>query len=223
MKNNAATLLRHLPAIYQTPQMEELHAILAIFEAVLLSGDGQEREELAPTDGLAQKIGKIPALFDPARAPSEFLPWLSQWVVLSRIQGLSEKRLRRLIAESVSLYSWRGTKHYMHRMLQYFLPDGVHVGEDDIIDQGLAGYTLGISRLGLDSWIGRDKPFCFLIRIGLVRPMRDPEEMKRIQRLTEEVIRPVVDLAKPAHTSYALQWPPAEGAEQAGKSSQVPV
>ncbi len=210
MMNSQGTLLKHLPAIYHGPELAKLHEVLAVFEAVLLCGEGPEREELDPSDGLSQKIRKIPTLFDPARTPSEFLPWLSEWVALSRTQGLSEERLRRLIGESVCLFSWRGTKHYLHRMLQYFLPDGVSVRASDIIDQGLQGYTVGASRLGLDSWIGGDKPFCFLIKISVGRVMTDPDEMKRFQRRSEAIIRPVVDLAKPAHTSYQLQWPSLE-------------
>lgn len=208
MARNTQSLLKHLPAIYQRPEFTDLHDMLAVFETVLLSADGPEQGKPDPAGGLAQKIEKIPTLFDPALTPSRFLPWLSQWVALSRAEELSEENLRKLIGESVQLYSWRGTKSYMHKMLKYFLPEGVNVGESDILDQGLKCFKVGSSKLGLDSSLGGDQPFCFVIRINTDRIIEDPEEFSRFRGRSEAIIRSVVDLAKPAHTSYALQWQP---------------
>jgi phage tail-like protein len=203
--NTPGPLLQHLPAIYHA--WEDLRKLLAQLEGVLFGDDGSE--------GLEQKIAKIPSLFNPdphpvisakfrlPPTPREFLPWLAGWVAVGQYQGMTEEQLRKLIARIVPLYGQRGTKIYLESMLQFFIPEDANI---DINDQELEGLKLGSSRVGLDSWLGSDRPFWFQVRIRSRAGTADPEERERLKEGFEATARSVIDLAKPAHTAYQLEW-----------------
>jgi phage tail-like protein len=202
MSNSLGPLLQHLPGIYHHPENQHLHKLLSVFEGVLF-GPGEEDFE-----GLEQKIAKIPSLFNPVDpepfcTPSEFLPWLAQWVAFSQYHEMPEDRLRKLIAAIIPLYGQRGTKEHLEKMLKFFMP------EDSVIninDQELPSLILGRSVVGLDSRLGGDMPFWFLVKIHSRFTTRDPEERKRLKKELENKARSVIDLVKPAHTTYQLEW-----------------
>lgn len=201
-------LLQHLPAIYHAGASEELCQLLSLLEGVLFGpsdGDGAE--------GLEQKIARLPGLFspdppptaadpEPLRTPREFLPWLAGWVALGQYQGLPEAQLRRIIARIVPLYGRRGTKGYLEKILEFFLPPGAAIRVDDQV----SGLTVGRSRVGLDAWLGAERPFWFRVTIRTRAAAGDPLERARLGRALEDSLRPVIDLAKPAHTDYQLDW-----------------
>lgn len=197
-------LLQHLPAIYSTwddgYHLEEgekpaLRPLLAAFEEVLFGPDCEGRA------GLEQQIVRLDGLFSPEQTPWEFLPWLAQWVALSQYQNLPEARLRKLIANIVPLYSYRGTKKYLQQLLDYFIPENTEVM---INDQELPGLTLGTSKVGLDSWLGVDRPFWFVVTLRARADTSDPAELANVKQKLEDSVRPVIELAKPAHTAYQL-------------------
>lgn len=197
-------LLQHLPAIYSTwddgshleaGEKLALRPLLAAFEEVLFGPDGDGG------NGLEQQIARLDRFFNPEQAPWGFLPWLAQWVALSQYQNLPEARLRKLIANIVPLYSDRGTKTYLQKLLGYFIPENTEVV---INDQELTGLTVGSSRVSLDSWLGVDRPFWFVVILRARVDSSDPAELANLKQKLEDIVRPVIELAKPAHTTYQL-------------------
>lgn len=216
MPRTPGQLLQHLPGIYHASQ--DLRSLLSVFEEVLL-GSGADG-----CKGLEQKIASISRLFDPdprltstdlssPGTPGEFLPWLARWVALVKYQGLPERQLRKLIARIVPLYACRGTKAYLEEMLRFFLPEHAAI---TIYDQDLAGLAVGSSRLGLDSWLGRDRPFWFRVEIRSPLTTIDPEQREKLREDLKDRARLVIDLAKPAHTAYQLEWAFADSSEKRG-------
>ena len=188
-------LLRHLPAVYHP--LNDLQVLLSLFEEVLLGPSAKGAE------GLEQRIRHSHFLFDPDRAEPAFLPWLARWVALYQIQGLPDESLRELIAGMVSLYATRGTKSYLSKLLALFLPDSVSIAIDD---QEMSGLTVGKSRLGKESYLGDDMPFWFTVKIQHPMLATEPQESERLKNRLINTARSVIDLAKPAHTSYELEW-----------------
>jgi phage tail-like protein len=196
--NNVGPLLQHLPAIYHSS--ETLRDFLAAFEAVLFGSEGLEHPEI---EGLETKIAKVPIHFDAFRTPQAFLPWLAQWVALAHGRGLPEERLRILIARSVPLYALRGTKAYVEELLKLFLPDIVSVSVDD---QETTPVVVGLSRVGVDSWLGGDRPFWFRVVISVDVEVTPGEESNQPGPGLESSARSVIELAKPAYTTFELEW-----------------
>jgi phage tail-like protein len=199
-------LLRHLPAIYHGST--DLRILLTVLEEVLLGPN--DVGEL----GLDQKISTLAGLFDPIcldpplavagiDGSAELLPWLAQWVALSYHEGLSRDRFAQLITESIPLYARRGTRAYLDRMLRYFLPDRVSLRIDD---QSAFALVVGTSRLGLDTWLGEDRPHWFTVQIFPDVSPQVPDELEKMKRTYDKSVRAVIELAKPAHTTYELKW-----------------
>ena len=56
--------------------------------------------------------------FDPRTCPVSFLPWLASWLDLSFNTHWPEARRRRLLEQAMELYSWRGTRYGLVRMIE---------------------------------------------------------------------------------------------------------
>jgi phage tail-like protein len=67
---------------------------------------------------LEQRQDHIELYFDPRTSPASFLPWLASWLDLSFNQHWPETRRRRLLAEAIDLYRWRGTRYGLVRMIE---------------------------------------------------------------------------------------------------------
>jgi phage tail-like protein len=67
---------------------------------------------------LEQRQDGIELYFDPRTSPASFLPWLASWLDLSFNQHWPETRRRRLLAEAIDLYRWRGTRYGLVRMIE---------------------------------------------------------------------------------------------------------
>ncbi len=67
---------------------------------------------------LEQRQDHIEMYFDPRTSPASFLPWLANWLDLSFNQHWPEARRRRLLAEAMDLYRWRGTRYGLVRMIE---------------------------------------------------------------------------------------------------------
>ena len=204
MLNTNLKLLDFLPAVYH--DSEDLLKILTVFEDVLFRSDGQgqtlDKDIISPkTSSVADHIAMIPSLFDAYDAPGEFLPWLAQWVALFDLDGLDERRQRQLLAEIVPLYSKRGTKNYLERLLHFFLPENATAS---IEDQDISGFIIETSKIGVNSWLGRDIAHWFLVTIQ--SPEIDESKPDAYKFRWEKPIRRVINLAKPAHTLYKIDW-----------------
>jgi phage tail-like protein len=207
MPTSPGPLLNYLPAIYHPS--EELGRLLAVFEAVLFGPDEnglrqeRRRRSLSEILPLVDRIATIASLFDAYETPRELLPWLAQWVALSHLSGLTEERQRQLLAEIVPLYAQRGTKKYLEQLLEFFKPENTTIS---IEDQELHGLVVGTAKIGLDSRLERDRPFWFKVQIHTSVSVGNPDELRALRTQWEERIRRVIDLAKPAHTLYELDW-----------------
>ena len=188
-------LLDYLPAIYQ--RAAQTGTFLSAFESTLFgSGSGEESDAGRPAQKSLQRlIEDIPALFDPEEAPSEFLPWLAQWAAVTLHEGIPESRRRRLIYQMIPLYSIRGTKAYLTRVLQLYTGAKAAIEEDD-----LPGMQVGIrSTVGHDSRLGQD-PFQFHVFLDLLSV---PDAHGHLPGVLE-LANMVINMAKPAHTHYKL-------------------
>ncbi|MFF2324784.1 MULTISPECIES: phage tail protein I [unclassified Streptomyces] len=76
-------------------------------------------------------LDNLPAYFDPALAPADFLPWLASWVGVGIDPAWPEELRRSVVARAVELHRWRGTRRGLIDRLR--LCCGVHA---DIQDGG---------------------------------------------------------------------------------------
>ena len=118
---------RYLPDIFQ--ENDFLRRFLHIFEDIW--------------EPLEQRQDHIAMYFDPRTCPASFLPWLASWLNLPFNPHWPEARRRRLLAQAMELYSWRGTRYGLVRMIE------VCTGLTPVITESLS------------------QPFVFHIRITL--------------------------------------------------------
>lgn len=78
----------------------------------------------------------IDSYFDATLAPPDFLAWLAQWVGVTVDENWPPERQRRLVAEMVELYAWRGTVEGLRKLVQ--VSTGV---EPEIEDSGGATWS----------------------------------------------------------------------------------
>ncbi|GAC1301226.1 MAG: hypothetical protein NVSMB27_41550 [Ktedonobacteraceae bacterium] len=93
---------RDLPDIFQ--ENDFLRRFLLIFEDIW--------------EPLEQRQDHIAMYFDPRTCPVSFLPWLASWLDLPFNAHWPEVRRRRLLAQAMELYSWRGTRYGLVRMIE---------------------------------------------------------------------------------------------------------
>lgn len=203
-------LFEYLPAIYQEEgsgtHPNRLREFLDGFERVLLGyeetdahttekkhADAQNHKGRA--EGLGRKIEHLYKLFDPDKTPHLFLPWLASWAALILHSGMTADRQRDLIARIIPLYRIRGTKRYLEELLRLCVDCDTSVHEEEI-----SALQLGVrSTLGEDAWIGGGPPHFF--RVVLTAPKLTAEEVQLRRQMAYEV----VELAKPAHTTYEFE------------------
>lgn len=93
---------RFLPDIYQ--ENDFLQRFLHIFEDIW--------------EPLEQRQDHISLYFDPRTCPLSFLPWLASWLDIPLNPHWPEMRQRRLLAQAMELYSWRGTSYGLARLIE---------------------------------------------------------------------------------------------------------
>ncbi|WP_327220662.1 phage tail protein [Streptomyces cyaneofuscatus] len=76
-------------------------------------------------------LDNLPAYFDPALAPADFLPWLATWVGAGIDPDWPPELQRTVLARAVELHRWRGTRRGLVEHLR--LCFGVHA---DVRDGG---------------------------------------------------------------------------------------
>lgn len=200
--NASGRLLAQLPGVYHSS--EDLRNLLSGLEVILF--EPHERS-------LELQIVEIATLFDVVKAPDElapwlsqsrddFLPWLAQWVALSRAAGLPLERQRRLVRRIVPLYAWRGTRRYLTELLEFYLPENTEIRVED---QEFIGLVVGKARIGLDSWLEHDRPYWFKVTIRMPESASAAKPRALGRNDWQERIRQVIELAKPAHTTYDLE------------------
>jgi phage tail-like protein len=150
--------LNYLPGIYRTDFMSRF---LAIFEAIWIP--------------IEWNVANFDHFLDARTAPDEFLPWLSLWFFEP---GWTEQKRRELLQEAFEIFSRRGTKWSMQRVLEILLGRNSRGQGPEVFDL-------------LDD----ENPFLFVVKI----PFRERD-------VNRELIERVVELQKPAHTTYRLEF-----------------
>lgn len=74
-------------------------------------------------------LDNIDSYFDPYLAPDDFVDWLSTWVGLSLDENWPLEKQRRLIAQAVELYSWRGTIRGVSALVEIYAGVGPEITE----------------------------------------------------------------------------------------------
>jgi phage tail-like protein len=99
---NKSVYSNYLPGIYE--ENDFLQRFLYIFEDIW--------------EPLEQRQDHIEMYFDPRTCPVAFLPWLASWLGISLNPHWPEARRRRLLAQAMDLYRWRGTRYGLVRMIE---------------------------------------------------------------------------------------------------------
>jgi phage tail-like protein len=98
-----SSYLKYLPGMYDD---DFLGRFLLPFEGVF--------------KGFEDLLAGIDQLFGPVLTDPDLLPWLATWVALVLDEEWDEAKRRRLIAEAVDLYRWRGTVRGLQRYLEIY-------------------------------------------------------------------------------------------------------
>lgn len=183
-------LLEYLPAIYQEDPF--LGQFLLAFEKVLL---GCADEVDLGYRGLEEEVAGLAELFDPQKTPEEFLAWLAGWTAFTLRADLDAAKQREFLAQIIRLYRWRGTKQNLQELLKIFT-----VGLPTVTETAAAEFQIGThATIGQDTYLGGGPPHFFRVVIRL--PRATPEAQERQMGIA----RALIELEKPAHTSYELE------------------
>jgi phage tail-like protein len=207
----ADRMFASLPAVFRNRDSTgDLARLLRVLEAFFFTGsggdedfftgEGGDRDELR---GLEEYLAEIPALFSPTDTPERFLHWLAAWLSFTPHSLFSPEPPRRIVAGIVPLYGLRGTKGYLVRLLELCFGD--EIGAIHVDDRPKVGFTVGESKVGLDTRLAVSRPFFFKVSIGRHDAPARPVSANEAEALQRRV-RAVIDFAKPAHTIYELDW-----------------
>jgi phage tail-like protein len=180
-------LLDFLPAVYHgAPGLE---SFLEAFERTLF------RVGVDTGPSVEEQIGRIPSFLDPYETPEDFLPWLAQWAAITLYREATDRR--RLVAEMVPLYRIRGTREYVKRVLELYVDGTVAVDEEDL--PGMVVGKPGYARVGQDTRLGEET---FRFSVSIAFSTIPPDRQQRFRLV--DLVRRVIDLARPAYTHYRL-------------------
>ena len=102
------TFMDYLPEIYRKSETENsfLTRFLGIFQSIYVD--------------LEDEIDFVALNFDPDRTTKDFLSWIASWLSVKDAAIWGEKRLRKLIKESVKIYKMKGTKRAISRIVEEY-------------------------------------------------------------------------------------------------------
>jgi phage tail-like protein len=101
-QETSSLYMSFLPDIYQ--ENDFLRRFLLIFEEIW--------------EPLERRQDHIYMYFHPLTCPVVFLPWLAKWLGFPLDPHWPEMRRRRLLAQAMDLYRWRGTLYGLVRMIE---------------------------------------------------------------------------------------------------------
>jgi phage tail-like protein len=224
-----STYLRYLPAIFRNGVERRLFLELALAEVA------------SEVEHIGELIDTLPARFDPAATPANWLPWLAGWLDFDLSGDWSEAETRRNIAGAMALYARRGTVSGLRRYLELYAgvtarieepieSAGLFVLGDDAAlgfntqlapgpEQGAVlgtTATLGDSHLIAANEAGvplfADVAHRFCVQLYAAQ-LAEPR--------TRELVVQVLEREKPAHTEYHLC--PIEPRMRVGAQARVGV
>ena len=186
-----SSYLQYLPAIFSEDPF--LGRLLLAFEQVL---SGLPDPNTEPQVGLEETIAALSTMFDPRQTREAFLPWLAGWVALSLRADWTIEQQKNFLANIVPLYRSRGTKENLSKLL------GIYTSGSPVIDEGdFTTLQIGVrSTIGMDTRIGEPPAHFFRVTVKLGKQTEQAERDRQLQ-----IARALIDLQKPAHTSYELK------------------
>jgi phage tail-like protein len=194
----ADRMFASLPAVFRSrDETDDLARLLGVLGAFFFTGRADEPH------GLERYLEEIPALFSPIDTRKEFLHWLAAWLSFTPHALFPPESLRRIIGGIVPMYGLRGTRDYLVRLLKLCFGD--EVAQIQVDDRPGVGFTVGQSTLGLDTRLAVSRPFCFKVVVELHEAQTEPMASDEAEALQHR-LRAVIDFAKPAHTTYELEW-----------------
>src|SRR5690242_10122892 len=189
--------LEHLPAIYRRSDAvgrNLVRDLCFVFEHMF--------------DSIDRNLVDGWRFYDPHVAPVEFLDWLSGWTAFTLDLDWPEAQKRALVKRAVDLYRIRGTKRGLTLFLKLFTGHEPEIFENEWPFKGFrvegedaeAG-----ARIALDSVVlpPMDLAHCFVVKMPIKFDDVTPEMVIRIHQ--------VIQLEKPAHTHYYLQFAEEKG------------
>ncbi|WP_406253880.1 phage tail protein [Streptomyces chartreusis] len=111
-----STYLDYLPSVLRS---QDLGDLLSAFEKLL---GGIDDGVTAPGTPVMTTIDALPDLYDPARTPEEFLPWLAGWLGFELRSGWTTAQRRRVVAGIMRLHLVRGTSAGLAGLLELAVP-----------------------------------------------------------------------------------------------------
>jgi phage tail-like protein len=172
--------LRFLPAVYSEDETSRftLDRLLSLTDTLLAE--------------IESDIEDFPLRLDPGGAPPEILAWLAEWFDLTFERGWTEQQRRRILAEIVDLYRWRGTVRGLTRLL------ALHTHLQGPLPR-VVEYYRAVDAPALAPWFGSrpddgDAHFTVL----LPAPAMNTDEKRR-------ALERVIAAAAPAHTDFTLR------------------
>ncbi|MCT4354412.1 phage tail protein [Streptomyces sp. Je 1-79] len=121
------------------PGLPSRHPIGGLLPALYADDDLAQRFTAGLDTVLApvlSTLDNLPAYFDPALTPPDFLRWLSSWLGVDLDPGWPEELSRTVVVRAMELHRWRGTRHGLAERLRLCL--GV---EAEIVDGGGAAWS----------------------------------------------------------------------------------
>lgn len=189
--------VEHLPAIYRRSDAigrNLVRELCFVFEHMF--------------DSVERNLNDGWRFYDPHVAPPEFLEWLSRWTAFSVDMDWPEEQRRALVKRAVDLYRIRGTKRGLALFLKLFTGHEPDIQENTWPFKGFRLEGEGAeegARVGLDSVIlpPVELAHCFVVTMPIKFEDVTPEMVIRIHR--------IIQLEKPAHTHYYLQFTEEKG------------
>ena len=189
--------LEHLPAIYRRSDAIGRNLVRDVcwlfehmFDSVLVNLDDGWR------------------FYDPHVAPTDFLQWLSTWTAFTIDLDWPEEQKRALVKRAVDLYRIRGTRRGLALFLKLFTGHEPDIAENTWPFKGFRLEGEGAeegARIGLDSVVlpPVDLAHCFVVTMPIRFEDVTPELVIRIHN--------IIQLEKPAHAHYYLQFAEEKG------------
>jgi phage tail-like protein len=196
--------LKALRAYY--PRFSYAKAYLpTVYREDRASADFLERM-LANVEGffttIEDRIAAAQILFDPQSAPQETLDWLAAWFGVALDPNWDDTKRRIFIAHAFEFFRWRGTAHGLSMALRLTLEDCFtpSIFESDTQTFGVRVIERFRSR---DAKQSTQTAHRFRVLLP-VKPGSSGNDEDNRSRL--EIARRVIELHKPAHTSFDLQF-----------------
>lgn len=215
------TYLPNLPAIYrENPDSAQFLArFLGLFQSMF--------------EDVEDRIGGLPAFFDPFAAPADLLRWLAGWLALDLNGAWSDAVRRKSIARAFEVYGRRGTAEGLLEGLRFYLGVNAHVQEPilqtnwwALAEECSSPIEVSTSLLGVSTVLAASEPQGAVVGTTAVldashligaedlgAPLFDDVahrfcvQIYRGGRYSENLVtqvRAFLDREKPAHTDYHL-------------------